>query len=219
MKVARSIRRGAVATGAATATLAVGLSLLATQGAGAATTTATALSRSQLLTVGQVKQADARRAWSTQVDKGLLPSTYCGPASTEGKHVAARMARGFTDEMDAYGAQYVSQYANPASARAAYNSVIATLKTCTYSKPAPTHARKITENRVVKGASGDLTQVIRWYDYPKPNDPGSEAGGFPYAVTLKGRTVSVLAFREMGPGVPAPNFDKLARQAAAKVTS
>ncbi|MGZ0150663.1 hypothetical protein ACXJJ3_26635 [Kribbella sp. WER1] len=219
MKVARGIRRGVVATGAATATLAVGLSLLATQGAGAATTSATALSRSQLLTVGQVKQADARRDWSRQVDRGVLPSTYCGPASTEGKHVAARMARGFTDEMDAYGAQYVSRYANAASARAAYNSVIATLKTCTYSKPAPTHARKITENRVVKGASGDLTQVIRWYDYPKPNDPGSEAGGFPYAVTLKGRTVSVLAFREMGPGVPAPNFDRLARQAAAKITS
>ncbi|HZX06177.1 hypothetical protein [Kribbella sp.] len=218
MKVAWGIRRGVVATGAATAALAVGLSLVATQGAGAATTSATALSRSQLLTVGQVKQADARRHWSLQVDKGILPSTYCGPASTEGKHVSARMARGFTDEMDAYGAQYVSQYANAASARAAYNSVIATLKTCTYSKPAPTHARKITENRVVKGASGDLTQVIRWYDYPKPNDPGSEAGGFPYAITLKGRNVSVLAFREMGPGVPAPNFDKLARQAAAKIT-
>ncbi|MFD7156742.1 hypothetical protein ACFV9C_19230 [Kribbella sp. NPDC059898] len=218
MKVAGGIRRGAVVTGVATSVLAVGLSVLAAQGADAGTTSASSLSRSQLLTVGQVKQADARRAWSTQVDKGLLPRTYCGPASTEGKHVAARMARGFTDEMDAYGAQYVSQYANAASARAAYNSVIATLKTCTYSKPAPTHARKITENRVVKGASGDLTQVIRWYDYPKPNDPGSEAGGFPYAVTLKGRTVSVLAFREMGPGVPAPNFDKLARAAAAKIT-
>lgn len=67
------------------------------------------------------------------------------------------MARGFTDEMDAYGAQYVSRYANAAAAKAAYNSIIATLKSCTYSKPAPTHARKITENRVVKGASGDLT--------------------------------------------------------------
>ncbi|WP_427888427.1 hypothetical protein ACQHIV_34545 [Kribbella sp. GL6] len=218
MKVARGIRRGVVATGAATATLAVGLSMLAAPGAGAAPATGTALSRSQLLTVGQVKQADARRDWIRQVDRGILPRTYCGPASTEGKHVAARMARGFTDELDAYGAQYVSRYGSTASARAAYNSVIATLKTCTYSKPAPTHARKITENRVVKRASGDLTQVIRWYDYPKPNDPGSEAGGFPYAVTLKGRTVSVLAFGEMGPGVPAPNFDKLARAAAAKIT-
>jgi hypothetical protein len=215
------MRRGAVATGVASAVLAVGLSALATQGADAGTTgttSATALSRSHLLTVGEVKKADPRRNWFRQVDRGILPRTYCGPASTEGKRVSARMARGFTDEMDAYGAQYVSRYPNAATARAAYNSIIATLKSCTYSKPSPTHARKITENRVVKGASGDLTQVIRWYDYPKPNDPGSEAGGFPYAVTLKGRNVSVLAFSEMGPGVPAPNFDKLARQAAAKIT-
>ncbi|MFF0265277.1 hypothetical protein [Kribbella sp. NPDC004536] len=218
MKFSGGFRRGALATGLATSVMAVGLSLLATQGADAGTTSATSLSRSQLLTVSQVKTADARRNWFRQVDRGILPRTYCGPASTEGKHVSARMARGFTDELDAYGAQYVSQYANAAAARAAYNSVIATLRSCTYSKPAPTHARKITENRVVKGASGDLTQVIRWYDYPKPNDPGSEAGGFPYAVTLKGRNVSVLAFSEMGPGVPAPNFDKLARAAAAKLT-
>ncbi|WP_371405369.1 hypothetical protein OHA10_07125 [Kribbella sp. NBC_00662] len=60
--------------------------------------------------------------------------------------------------------------------------------------------------------------MIRWYDYPKPNDPGSEDGAFPYAVTLKGRNVSVLAFSEMGQGVPAPNFDKLARQAAARIS-
>ncbi|TDW88661.1 hypothetical protein [Kribbella sp. VKM Ac-2566] len=217
MKFAGGMRRGVVATGVATGVLAVGLTALATQGADAGTTSATALSRSQMLTIGEVKKADARRDWIRQVDRGILPKTYCGPASTEGKRVSARMARGFTDEMDAYGAQYVSQYANAATARAAYNSIIATLKSCTYSKPAPTHARKITENRVVKGASGDLTQVIRWYDYPKPNDPGSEAGGFPYAVTLKGRNVSVLAFSEMGPGMPAPNFDKLARQAAAKI--
>lgn len=216
--VAGGMRRGVVATGVATGVLAVGLTALATQGADAGTTSVTALSRSQMLTIGEVKKADARAAWVRQVDRGILPRTYCGPASTEGKRVAARMARGFSNDMDSYGAQYVSQYANAASARAAYNSIIATLKTCTYSKPAPTHARKITENRVVKGASGDLTQVIRWYDYPKPNDPGSEAGGFPYAVTLKGRNVSVLAFSEMGPGMPAPNFDKLARQAAAKLT-
>ncbi|WP_350280721.1 hypothetical protein [Kribbella sp. HUAS MG21] len=219
--VAGGMRRGVVATGAASAVMAVGLSVLATQGADAGTvsaSSATALSRSQLVTVSEVKKADPRRNWFRQVDRGILPKTYCGPASTEGKRVSARMARGFTDEMDAYGAQYISRYPNAATARAAYNSIIATLKSCTYSKPAPTHARKITENRVVKGASGDLTQVIRWYDYPKPNDPGSEAGGFPYAVTLKGRNVSVLAFSEMGPGMPAPNFDKLARQAAAKLS-
>lgn len=221
MKVAGGKLRGMLAAGAAVGAMAAGIGVLGMGGADAVTsgtTATTALSRSQLLTVGEVKKADTRRNWFRQVDKGILPRTYCGPASTEGKHVAARMARGFTDEMDAYGAQYVSRYANATAAKAAYNSIIATLKSCTYSKPAPTHARKITENRVVKGASGDLTQVIRWYDYPKPNDPGSEDGAFPYAVTLKGRNVSVLAFSEMGQGVPAPNFDKLARQAAAKIS-
>ena len=61
------------------------------------------------------------------------------------------------------------------------------------------------------------TRVIRWYDYPLPNDPGSEAGGFPYAITLRGTTVSVLAFRGYGPGMSAPSFDRLARTAAAKL--
>ncbi|MEU4190733.1 hypothetical protein AB0E69_02450 [Kribbella sp. NPDC026611] len=210
--------RVAVAGGVAAMVAAGGFAVLNMGAADAQTTSTTATpARSQLLTVAEVRKADPAHKWSIQVDKGILPKTYCGPASTEGRHVSSRMARGYTDDVAAWGAQYVSHYANAATARAAYNSVIATLKTCTYSKPSPTHARKITENRVVKGASGDLTQVIRWYDYPKPSDPGSEAGGFPYAVTLKGTNVSVLAFREMGPGVAAPNFDKLARAAAVKL--
>lgn len=66
--------------------------------------------------------------------------------------------------------------------------------------------------------SGDATQLLRWYDYPLPSDPGSEDGGFPYAVTLKGSTVSVLAFREMGPGVQPVNFERITRAAAAHLT-
>ena len=78
--------------------------------------------------------------------------------------------------------------------------------------PAPTHARKLTENRTL--ALGDATTILRWYDYPLPNDPGSEDGGFPYAVTRKGSVVSVLAFREMGKGVAPAHFEALARTAA-----
>ncbi|MDX6261695.1 MAG: hypothetical protein QOH84_3383 [Kribbellaceae bacterium] len=37
----------------------------------------------------------------------------------------------------------------------------------------------MTENRALK--LGDETQIIRWYDYPLPSDPGTEDGGFPYA--------------------------------------
>jgi hypothetical protein len=141
---------------------------------------------------------------------------YCGVASTEGKNVKQRLARAYSDDMANYGRQHVTSYPTKAAARAAYKSIVRTVLTCKAGKPSPTHARKITENRVVKGAAG-ATRVIRWYDYPKPNDPGSEAGGFPYAITLKGNVVSVLAFHSYGPGMAAPNFDKLARTAAAKL--
>ncbi len=187
--------------------------------AGAAATGAQAgtigLDRGKLLTIQQVKQADPATKWITQVDRGRLPSAYCGPASTEGKGVAQRLARGHTDEMMAYGSQYLSRYQTKAAAKAAYTSILATLKTCTYSKPAPTHARRITENRTIK--AGDATTILRWWDYALPSDPGSENGGFPYAVTLKGTVVSVLAFSQDGTGMKAANFDKLAVAAAAKL--
>lgn len=224
----RTLRHGwkAAATGLATiAVAAVAYSNLPsanaeqTSGQTATAVGGTALSRAKhLVTVAEVKQADPKTPWSVQIDKGLLQPTYCGVYSTEGKYVAARLARAYTDDLASYGRQHVTSYRTQAAAKAAYYSIVRNVLSCTASKPAPTHARKITENRVVKGAAGP-TRVIRWYDYPLPNDPGSEAGGFPYAITLRGTTVSVLAFSGYGPGMPAPSFDRLARTAAAKLPS
>lgn len=81
MKVAGGKLRGMLAAGAAVGAMAAGIGVLGMGGADAATsgtTATTALSRSQLLTVGEVKKADARRNWFRQVDKGILPRTYCG---------------------------------------------------------------------------------------------------------------------------------------------
>jgi hypothetical protein len=206
---------------AALALVAAGGIAAAGLGTAAASTTQAAapvLNRTQLLTIQQVAAADPGGKWIKQVDRGILPKTYCGPTSTEGKRVSERMARGFTDDMAMYGAQYVSRYPDVATAKAAYASIKATLKSCPAGKPAPTHTRKLTDNRVVAGASGDGTVVIRWYDYPLPSDPGSEDGAFPYVVTLKGRNVSVLAFSSMGQGISRTNVDKVARLAAAKIT-
>ncbi|MET9318215.1 hypothetical protein ABZX12_40880 [Kribbella sp. NPDC003505] len=191
-----------------------------TSGQAATAASGTVLSRARhLVTVAEVRKADPKVAWSVQIDRGLLHRTYCGVYSTEGRNVASRLARAYTGEnIASYGRQHVTAYRTPAAAKAAYYSIVKTVLTCTASKPVPTHARKITENRVVKGAAGP-TRVIRWYDYPLPNDPGSEAGGFPYAITLRGSTVSVLAFSGYGPGMAAPNFDRLARMAAAKLPS
>jgi hypothetical protein len=189
-----------------------------TSGQAATAASGTVLSRAKhMVTVAEVRKADPKRPWSVQIDRGLLQRTYCGVYSTEGKNVASRLARAYTgDNIASYGRQHVTAYRTPAAAKAAYYSIVKTVLSCTASKPAPTHARKITENRVVKGAAGP-TRVIRWYDYPLPSDPGSEAGGFPYAITLRGTTVSVLAFSGYGPGMSAPSFDRLARTAAAKL--
>ena len=114
-----------------------------------------------------------------------------------------------------YGTQYLSRYQTEAAAKAAYTSILATLKTCKYSKPAPTHARRIAENRRI--VAGDATTILRWWDYALPSDPGSENGAFPYAVTLKGTAVSVLAFSSDGVGMKATSIDKLAKAAAARL--
>ncbi|WP_343983563.1 MULTISPECIES: hypothetical protein [Kribbella] len=197
-------------------TMAAGLSALGVLAVGASAAQAGAyMDRTRLVTLSQVKQADPGTKWITQVDKGTLPSAYCGPASTEGKAVAQRLARGYTDEMTNYGTQYLSRYQTEAAAKAAYTSILATLKTCKYSKPAPTHARRITENRHI--VAGDATTILRWWDYALPSDPGSENGAFPYAVTRKGTAVSVLAFSGDGVGMKAANFDKIAKAAAAKL--
>jgi hypothetical protein len=184
--------------------------------AGATTAQAgVSMDRTRLVTLAQVKQADPATKWITQVDKGRLPSAYCGPASTEGKLVAQRLARGYTDEMMTYGTQYLSRYNTKAAAKAAYTSILATLRTCKYSKPSPTHARRITENRRI--VAGDATTILRWWDYALPSDPGSENGAFPYAVTVKGTTVSVIAVSSDGVGMPAASIDKLAKTAAARL--
>lgn len=196
------------------ASAAVGATTGSTQATNASATSATALSRTMLLTVGQVSQADPRQGWSVQRDTGILPRTFCGPASQEGKLVAQRLARGYTDNLSKTGGQYLTRYTSPAAAKAAYASVVAGVKACKGAKPpSRTHARKLTVSSV---RAGDATTILRWYDYPLPNDPGSEAGTFPYAVTLKGNTVSVLAFWGYGNGVKPANFQKLAVAAAAK---
>ncbi|WP_157630784.1 hypothetical protein [Kribbella catacumbae] len=123
------------------------------------------------------------------------------------------LSRNFTTELDASGGQWLTRYADAKAARAAYDKIIKTIKSCKAAVPAPTHARKLTENRTLP--LGDATQLLRWYDYPLPSDPGSEDGGFPSAITLQGRIVSVLSFREMGPGIKPANFDRITRTAAA----
>lgn len=215
-------KRWAVAAGisaiglVASASVAMGAPTGGTQAADRSATRGVYLTRAMMLTVGQVAKADPGQGWSVQRDRGILPRTWCGPTSQEGLRVAQRLARGYTDDMSKTGAQYLSRYNTTADAKKAYASIVATVKACKGAKPkSPTHGRKLTVTSNVK--AGDATTILRWYDYPLPNDPGSEAGTFPYAVTVKGTTVSVLAFWGYGQGVKPANFRKLAVAAAAKL--
>jgi hypothetical protein len=166
-----------------------------------------------LLTGDELAKSDPPRKWRAI---SRTPDTpICGPSSTHGAGVRGTLRRYFTDEFEATGGQWLTRYADARAARAAYGQIVATIRTCTALKPAPTHARKLTENRTL--AFGDGTRIIRWYDYPLPSDPGSEDGGFPYAVTLKGTVVSVLSFSEMGPGIKPVNFERIAASAAARL--
>ncbi|QNE19551.1 hypothetical protein F1D05_18540 [Kribbella qitaiheensis] len=166
---------------------------------------------SMLLTGVEVAKADPNRRWAETTGSASTP--ICGRASTRGDGVAGSLSRNYANGLDASGGQWLTRYKTPAAAKAAYESIVKTIKSCKAARPAPTHARKLTENRTL--AAGDATSILRWYDYPLPSDPGSEDGGFPYAVTLKGSVVSVVAFREMGKGVKPANFEKFARLAAA----
>jgi hypothetical protein len=170
------------------------------------------LRTSMLLTGPEVAKADPNRGWI--VTKGSA-DPICGPSSTSGNGVRGSLNRNFTTELDASGGQWLTRYDDARAAKAAYDKIVATITSCKALDPAPTHARKLTENRTLP--LGDATAIVRWYDYPLPSDPGSEPGGFPYAVTRKGNVVSVLAFREMGDGVKPANFEKLTRAAAARL--
>lgn len=169
------------------------------------------ITTSMLLTGSEMAKGDPSRKWRATSQTPSAP--ICGITSTRGAGVQGTLRRHFTDEMDASGGQWLTRYADAKAARAAYGQIVATIKSCKTFKPSPTHARKMTENRTL--ALGDGTRIIRWYDYPLPSDPGSEDGGFPYAVTLEGSVVSVLEFGEMGPGIKPANFERIARSAAA----
>jgi hypothetical protein len=107
------------------------------------------------------------------------------------------------------------RYDDARAAKAAYEQIVRVVTTCKALKPVSTHARKLTENRKLE--LGDETTMLRWYDYPLPNDFGSEDGGFPYGVTRKGNVISVLAFREIGKGMAVTHFESLTRTAAARL--
>lgn len=164
-----------------------------------------------LLTGQELAKGDPKRGWA--VAQGIPSTPICGRYSTRGESVKGSLSRNFTNGLDASGGQWLTRYSDAAAARAAYDRIIKTVRSCKAAKPAPTHARKLTENRTI--AVGDATTILRWYDYPLPSDPGSEDGGFPYAVTLKGSEVSVLAFGEMGKGIKPANFERITRSAAA----
>lgn len=169
------------------------------------------ITTTMLLTGAEVAKADPNRHWAAT--SGSASTPICGRASTRGDGVAGSLSRNYANGLDASGGQWLTRYQTHAAAKAAYESIVKTIKSCKSARPAPTHARKLTENRTV--AVGDATSILRWYDYPLPSDQGSEDGGFPYAVSLKGTVVSVVAFREMGKGVKPANFEKFARAAVA----
>lgn len=171
------------------------------------------LTTAMLLTGAELAKADPKRGWVSTTGSASTP--ICGRGSTRGDNPLGSLNRNFTTELDASGGQWLTRYADAKAARAAYDKIIKTVKSCKAAVPAPTHARKVTENRVL--AVGDATHILRWYDYPLPNDPGSEDGGFPYAITLKGKVVSVLAFGEMGPGIKPAHFERITRAAAARL--
>lgn len=170
------------------------------------------ISEAMLLRGADVAKADPGRGW---VAGGGRETPYCGPHSVAGAGVVKTLKRGFNNGLDASGGQWLTVYKDDAAAKAAYDSIVKTIKTCPAGKPAGTHARKLTENRTI--AAGDATSILRWYDYPLPSDPGSEDGGFPHAVTRTGSVVSVTVFGEMGKGVKPANFEKLARVAAGRL--
>lgn len=169
------------------------------------------LTSAMLLTGAEVAKSDPGRNWAAAPGRPGTP--ICGRGATAGSGFVATLSRSFSNELDASGGQWLTSYRDARAAKAAYGRILATIRSCKAAQPAPTHARKVTEDRAV--AAGDATRIVRWYDYPLPSDLGSEDGGFPFAITRSGSVVSVLAFREMGKGIKPVNFERMTRTAAA----
>jgi hypothetical protein len=164
-----------------------------------------------LLTGSELSKADPNRGWIAR--SGIPGTPKCGNSSTRGKNLLGSLNR---DGLAGTGGQWLTRYKDN-RAIAAYERITATIDSCKALRPAPTHARKLTENRSVK--VGDASRILRWYDYPLPSDPGSEDGSFTHAVTVKGSVVSVLAFWEFGKGIEPATFERIAISAASQLTN
>ncbi|MDX6241023.1 MAG: hypothetical protein QOG10_5847 [Kribbellaceae bacterium] len=173
------------------------------------------LTTSMLLTGSELSKGDPNRGWIAR--SGTPGTPKCGNSSTRGRNVLGSLTRDFYDGLAATGGQWLTRYKDNRAAIAAYERITATIKACKALRPAPTHARKLTENRSIE--VGDATRILRWYDYPLPSDPGSEDGAFPYAVTVKGPVVSVLSFWEYGKGIKPANLERVAVSAGKRLTN
>jgi hypothetical protein len=173
------------------------------------------LTPSMLLTGSELSKSDPNRGWIAR--SGTPGTPKCGNSSTRGKNVRGSLNRDFYDGLAGTGGQWLTRYKDNRAAIAAYERITATIESCTALRSAPTHARKLTENRSVK--VGDATRILRWYDYPLPSDPGSEDGSFTHAVTVEGSVVSVLAFWQYGKGIKPANFERVAVSAGKRLTN
>ena len=160
-----------------------------------------------LLTGGEVAKGDPKRGWAAT--GGTCQYADLRPRVDPRRRSARRTQPQLHQRSRRVGRSVADPVRRGDGRAAAYDSILKTIASCKAAGPAPTHARKITEDRAV--AVGDATRIVRWYDYPLPSDQGSEDGGFPYAVTRKGAIVSVVAFREMGKGIKPANFEAIAR--------
>ncbi len=102
-----------------------------------------------LLTGSEVAKGDPNRHWAET--SGSASTPICGRGSTRGDGVAGTLNRNFTNGLDASGGQWLTRYKTPAAAKAAYDSIVKTIKSCKAARPAATHARKIDGGSQARG--------------------------------------------------------------------
>jgi hypothetical protein len=96
------------------------------------------LTNAMLLTGPEVAKADPKRGWSATSGSARMP--ICGRASTRGDDALGNLSRNFTTDLDASGGQWLTRYADAKAARAAYEKILKTLKSCKASNPPTSNA-------------------------------------------------------------------------------
>lgn len=155
-----------------------------------------------MLRGGDLARADLRHNW--RIEPGQPQTPRCGPAITRRPDSRARLMAAFTTDSGDVGGQWLTEYDDSGAAVTAYKKFIGAIRLCPSPGGGTVPDQTLTEDRPLRAAV--TTRLLRW------TDDGGDIN-HTYAVTQKGRTVSVTLLQTSGEDIKWTAVEDIARTA------